>query len=137
MSHPLESILQNALGELKRLVGADTIIGEPIRANERTTVLPVSRVSLGFVSGGGEYGTKNPLVKSGYVLDGGARPYPFTGAVTAGVSAVPVAFLAVTDGEVRVLPAAPDEPLGRVLAALPGLLSEVKDMLRETRREKA
>lgn len=128
MAHPLEAVLQNAIGELKELVGADTIIGSPVSAGDGTIVLPVSRVSMGFVSGGGEYGTKSPVVKSGYMLDG-MRPYPFTGAVTAGVSAVPVAFLAITDGEVRVLPATHDEPVGRILAALPALLGEIKDLI--------
>lgn len=128
MAHPLETILQNAIGELKELVGTDTIIGSPVSAGENTTVLPVSRVSMGFVSGGGEYGTKSPIVKSGYMLEG-ARPYPFTGAVTAGISAMPVAFLAITDGEVRVLPAVQDEPVGRILAALPTLLREIKELI--------
>lgn len=136
MSHPLESILQNAIGELTKLVGADTIIGSPVSAGERTTILPVSRVSLGFVSGGGEYGTKSPVTKSGYILDG-TRPYPFTGAVTAGVSAVPVAFLAITDDEVRLLPAVQDEPIGRILAALPGLLTEVTEMVRSLRDKRS
>jgi sporulation protein YtfJ len=136
MAHPMEAILQNAIGELKELVGADTIIGSPVSAGANTTVLPVSRVSMGFVSGGGEYGTKNPIIKSGYMLDG-MRPYPFTGAVTAGVSAVPVAFLAITDGEVRVLPAVNDEPIGRVLAALPGLLSEIRNLIKDIKESRA
>ena len=136
MAHPMEAILQNAIGELKELVGADTIIGSPVSAGANTTVLPVSRVSMGFVSGGGEYGTRSPIVKSGYMLEG-TRPYPFTGAVTAGISAVPVAFLAITDGEVRVLPAMHDEPIGRILAALPGLLSEIKNLIMDVKESRS
>ncbi len=136
MPHPLEQILQKAIGELKEMVGADTIIGSPVSAGDNTTILPVSRVSLGFVSGGGEYGTKSFDAQGSYFLDG-SRPYPFTGAVTAGVSAVPVAFLTIQNGEVRLLPATQDEPLSRVLSALPELMRELTDMICDLKGKKA
>lgn len=128
MSHPLENMLQNPIEQLRELAGADTIIGAPVSAGEHTTILPVSKVSMGFVTGGGEYGAQNPIVKSGYALDCG-RPYPFTGAVTAGVCSTPVAFLIVSGDDVRLLPAEQCEPVGKLLFALPELMREATGII--------
>ncbi len=82
--HPIESIMDNAFGKIRALTDTDTIVGEPIVMPDGTTVVPVSKISVGIVTGGGEYGKKT-------------NDYPFAGASGAGMSVSPICFL-VSDG---------------------------------------
>ena len=97
MMHPIENIMKGAMEEIKAIVDVNTIVGDPILTGEETMILPVSKVSLGFISGGGEYemGSDKPVRKSGTALDAdlgtdheGGR-YPFAGAAVAGMSLTP------------------------------------------------
>ena len=136
MSHPLETIMQSSVSELKNLVDVNTIVGNPVQVGENTLIIPVSRVTLGFVSGGGEYGVKNPVLKSGAALEGGGNNnYPFAGTLAAGMGVVPVSFLAVTDNHVTVLPAQESEPCAKITALLPDVLAQVRQMLSDLKRE--
>ena len=68
MMHPIENIMKSAMEEIKEMVDVNTIIGDPILTGNETMILPVSKVSLGFLSGGGEYGMGNkPVRKSAKV----------------------------------------------------------------------
>ncbi|MEG1524078.1 MAG: GerW family sporulation protein [Clostridia bacterium] len=129
MAHPLETIMQSTLSELKQLVDVDTIIGKPVQLGDGRLVMPVSRVSLGFVSGGGEYSTKNPVMNAGLTLDSSNRPYPFAGMLTAGVSIMPVAFLSVSDEHVGVLSATEQEPYAKIMQLVPEMLHTVQELV--------
>ena len=87
-------------------------------AKAGSTVVPVSKVSFGFVAGGGEYGGKAPQ-----------EGYPFAGGAGAGVSLQPVGFLVCGDDHVRMLPAQTTTSLDRVIDMLPGFFEEVKKAL--------
>ena len=89
------------------------------------TVVPVSRVSFGFVAGGGEYGER-----------GVGENYPFAGGAGAGVTLQPVGFLVCGEGGVRMLPAQAKNSVDRVIDLLPGLMEEVKALLSSARQEK-
>ncbi len=136
MAHPLENIMETAVAKLRELVDADTVVGKPVQISEGTLVIPVSRVSLGFLSGGGEYGTKNPVLKSGFSLDGSNRAYPFAGTTAAGVGIKPVAFLCVQGERVSVLPAETEEPLDRLIASAPSLMNEMRQMVLQLMKER-
>ncbi|MBQ7060406.1 MAG: sporulation protein YtfJ [Clostridia bacterium] len=116
--HPIENIIETAMDRIKRMTDVSTVIGEPIAAGGGTVLLPVSKVSLGFIAGGGEYG------------EGGRRPdelaHPFAGGTTVGMCIKPTAFLSVEDGSVRVLSAAPASTLDRLTELLPGLLRSLE-----------
>lgn len=127
--------MQSAVSELKNLVDVNTIVGSPVQVGENTLIIPVSHVTLGFLSGGGEYGTKNPVLKSGAALDGDGRAYPFAGTIAAGMGVAPVSFLAVTGERVCVLPAQESEPYGRITALLPEILTEVRQLLTSLKRD--
>ena len=53
--HPIENIIDASMEQIKKLVDVNTVIGSPVHVDEKTTIIPVSRVGLGFVIGGGEY----------------------------------------------------------------------------------
>ena len=56
MAHPIENIMKTTMEEIKQMVDVNTVVGTPILTGTETMILPVSKVSVGFFSGGGEYG---------------------------------------------------------------------------------
>lgn len=135
MAHPLENIMHSTMEQLRQLAEVDTVVGKPVHVNETTCVIPVSRASLGFVTGGGEYGVKSPVLDSGVSLDNSNRAFPFAGTMAAGISLLPVAFLAVTGESVRILPVNEREPYTRIAALLPDVLREGIALIRQLRGE--
>ena len=119
MSHPIENIMRSTMEQIKEMVDVNTIVGNPIITGKETVILPVSKVSLGFLSGGGEYcASSAPVKKSGSELDGEAR-MPFAGTSVAGMSITPIAFLSVADGKVKVLPAQFNTTIDRAIEIIP------------------
>jgi len=53
--HPIESLMTTTMENIRDMIDVNTIIGEPISTQDGSTVIPISRVSFGFVAGGGEY----------------------------------------------------------------------------------
>lgn len=119
--------METTMAKLKEMVNVNTIVGDPLILTGETMVLPVSKVSLGFVAGGGEYqsGEKSPVHSAGEVLDAGCGKYPFGGAAAAGMTLNPTAFLSVSGRKVRVLPAQYKDGFDRAVEMLP----ELMDML--------
>lgn len=132
MNHPIEEIMTTAMTNIKEMIDVDTIIGDSVVMGDGTVIIPVSRVSLGFVSGGGEYTagkkpssdpqTRQPALTS--------LPFPFAGGTGAGVSVSPVAFLVAMGGKVQLLPVESGSCMERILELVPGFCSDVKDLIR-------
>ncbi|MCY0882123.1 MAG: GerW family sporulation protein, partial [Firmicutes bacterium] len=91
--HPIEGLMQTALQSIKGMIDVNTIVGDPVKTPDGSTIIPISRVSVGFAAGGAEYGP-GPTLKD---------RYPFGGGSGAGVSVHPVAFLVAYQGNVRLL----------------------------------
>lgn len=132
MSHPIENIIKTTMENLQTLINVNTIVGSPVRVDNNTMVIPVSRVSLGFISGGGEYPTKNAVERSGRSLedsDSGAKQ-PFAGTTAAGICVSPVSFLSVQNGQVGVLPAKSSGcMLERMIDNIPQILRALEQMI--------
>lgn len=122
-NRPIESLMGTTMENIKDMVDVNTVVGDPVQAMDGTTIIPVSRVSFGFVAGGGEYGvgeSKMPAVSDNL---------PFAGGSGAGVSVNPMGFLVVGNGQVRMLPTSFATPVDRVMELLPQVMSEVKNVL--------
>ncbi len=137
MAHPIENIMKTTMEQLKEMVDVNTIVGTPILTTGETMILPVSKVSMGFFSGGGEYGqqqkqaVKAPIARSGEELsESGGDCYPFAGASVAGMTLTPLAFLSVTGGSVKVLPACSQGTLDRALELLPESITTLEQAIR-------
>jgi len=116
--HPIQGLMETSMQSIREMVDVNTVLGDAIVAEDGSTVVPVSKVSFGFVAGGGEYGGKAPQ-----------EGYPFAGGAGAGVSLQPVGFLVCGDDHVRMLPAQTTTSLDRVIDMLPGFFEEVKKAL--------
>ena len=121
MDHPIGDLMQTTLENIKDMVDVNTVIGEAIPGSDGSTIIPVSKVTFGFVAGGGEY-DKNQLPE---------EDKPFAGGSGAGVSVQPVGFLVVQQDSVKVLPAQQPTAWERALNAAPQLMEDVKRLLQK------
>jgi len=111
--HPINSVMQTALENIKDMIDVNTVVGDPVITGSGGTVIPVSKVSFGFVAGGGEYEKDSP-------------ERPFAGGSGAGVSLQPVGFLVLGEDGVHMLPAQNMLPFEHAIAMMPKLISDVK-----------
>ena len=124
-NHPLSDVMRDAMGKVREMVDANTIVGQPI-VTGGVTLIPISKVSFGFGGGGGEYGGKgNPSVQN-------------VGAgVASGVKITPVAFLVVKEGTVRVLPVAVPavSTTDRLVEMVPDLVDKVSGFIKKNQED--
>ena len=92
MSEKLPNMLDSTIQKIKEMVDVNSVIGEPISTPDGVTIIPVSKVSVGFGGGGSDFVNKS----------GGENP--FGGGVGGGVKVTPICFLIVKDGNVRMMP---------------------------------
>ena len=118
--HPLQGLMDVALQRIKDMVDSNTIIGEPITMADGTLILPVSKVSFGFASGGSDFPSKTPKEL-------------FGGGSGAGVSIAPIAFLVVKDGNVRMIQLASQDAstADRIINALPETLDKLQELFKK------
>lgn len=130
MEHPIGKLMQTTLENIKDMVDVNTVIGEAISTHSGATVIPFSKVSFGFATGGGDYDHKQEAPH---------ETLPFAGGSGAGVSVQPVGFLVVTDESVRLLPAQNKTALERAVGCAPQLMEDIKNILatqKENREQK-
>ena len=113
--HPINEVLQTTMSRIREMVDTNTVVGQPIVTADGVTIIPVSKLSFGFATGGSDFG-KTPNVEKN-----------FGGGAGAGVNVTPVAFLIVKDGSVRLLPVAPPagDSVGRVVDMVPEMFEKV------------
>ena len=99
----LNDIIQTSLDSIRSMVDSNTVIGSPITTANGTLVIPVSKVFVGFASGGVDYLGKNTQNTSHTVNN-------FGGGGGTGVTVQPVGFLVISpDGNVQLLNVGPNE----------------------------
>lgn len=127
-NHPVSELMAETIQQIRNAVDANTVVGEPTVAGE-VTLIPVSRISLGFGTGGSEMGGKAPKALG---------ENPFGGGGGAGLKVIPVCFLVVSGGMVKVLPvdAAPETSLDRVVDLIPDLVNKLTSYLEERKAKK-
>lgn len=124
---PMKQMIESALSKIRDVVDVNTVIGEPIILPGEVSVIPFSKVSVGFASGGSEFGGKNPSP------DG--KSY-FAGGNGAGVTMTPIGFIVVEQGKVRIIEIgneatyqAPKDPINRVFDGVNGVIDKTPDLL--------
>lgn len=117
MSQTLPNMLEQTIAKIREMVDVNSVVGTPITTPDGVTIIPVSRVSIGFGGGGSDFVSKN-LNK---------QENPFGGGAGGGVKINPVAFLIIKEGSVRMLPvAAPaNTTADRVVEMVPDVLDKV------------
>ena len=116
--HPIESLMGVSMEQIKDMVDVNTVIGDAVQTQDGSTIIPISRVSFGFVAGGGEYAVSG--------AQAGAYGLPFAGGAGAGVSIHPMGFLVCGRNGVRLLSAGSASPMERVAELIPQALENWK-----------
>ncbi len=129
----ISEIFNTSIEKIREFADAETIVGQPISLGNGSCAIPISKVSMGFLSGGLD------LPKRGDPL----RHKNFGGGGGTGVSITPVAFLVASgDGKVEIMPVIPAKAVGTVdkIAALiehsPNIIGELKEVLTPERVKK-
>ncbi len=122
--HLADSLMRSTIEKIHEMVDTNAIVGQPINTPDGVTLIPISRVSIGFGTGGGAYGK--------------AQPRPSGGGGGGGVKIDPVAFLIVKDGVTRVLPVAvpPVTAVDRIVDMVPDLMDKAEKYLDKKKAEK-
>lgn len=126
MSEKIENLMNTALDKMKEVVNADTVIGKAITTPDGSMVIPVSRVSYGFASGGSDFSTKDSKDM-------------FGGGNGAGVNIIPVAFLVISpSGDVKLLQVESfSSTLDRIIAMTPDIVDKISKAIKSKKHEKA
>ena len=125
--HPIENVLSITMSELNKMVDVNTIVGNPFVTPDGCTIIPISKVSFGFVTGGVEYGEgkKEPI----------ETRYPFAGGTACGVTIAPVAFMVEKKDQIRLLTATQRDLMDKIFDSIPQMASEVRKMFEQGKQK--
>ncbi len=127
MSEKLPNMLESTIQKIREMVDVNSVIGQPIQTPDGVTIIPVSKVSVGFGGGGSDFSKTKT----------GEEP-PFGGGVGGGVKVTPLCFLIVKDGSVRMMPV--PEPASstadRIVEMMPDTLEKLTAFLDAKKADK-
>ena len=123
MEKSANGILRTTIEKVRDLVDVSTIIGEPINLPDGLTIIPVSKVTYGFASGGSDFPSKNNVEL-------------FGGAGGAGITINPVAFLVVKDGDVTIKHiVSNDNAVERAVSLVPEMFDKVTNLAKKKKAD--
>ena len=121
----LQEVVQATLAQIRNMIDADTVIGTPVETSSGTTIIPISKVAVGFATGGLDFNDKT----------GGAtgKPQNFGAGGGTGISVQPIGLLCVSkDGYVELInigvknPSDPIEQLSDLIDRSPEIIAKIK-----------
>ena len=124
-ANKLQEVVQSTLAQIRNMIDADTVIGKPIETAPGTTIIPVSKVAVGFATGGMDFNDKK----------GGAQGVPqnFGAGGGTGISVQPIGFICITkDGDVDFInigvknPSDPIEQISDLIDRSPEIIGKIK-----------
>lgn len=122
----INNMVDTTIEKLRRLVDVNTIIGETIKLDDGTVIIPISKVAYGFASGGSEFSGKK--VNDENLFGGGSG---------AGVTISPVAFLTVNRaGNIKVLHAEPNlSTAEKVIDLVPDVVDKIGSIIKPAKNQ--
>ena len=130
----LQEVVQSTLAQIRNMIDANTVIGNPIETSSGTTIIPISKVAFGFATGGLDYNDKN----------GGAqgKPQNFGAGGGTGVSVQPIGMLCIDkEGRVDLInigvknPTDPMEQIADILDRSPEIIAKVKALFAKNKKD--
>ena len=120
--------METTMQKIREMIDVNTIVAEPIVTADGMTLIPISKVNFGFASGGSDFPSKAPQTDKN-----------FGGGSGAGVSIVPVAFLVVKGGSVKMLNVSPpaSTTIDRVIELVPEVMDKVGEFINKDKEEKS
>jgi sporulation protein YtfJ len=120
--HPIGDLMETTMQKIREMVDVNTIVGSPIVTADGMTLIPISKVSFGFASGGSDFQTKHQQQGQNNAFGGGSG---------AGVNIVPVAFLVVKGTSIKLLNIAPpaSSTVDRIIELVPEVIDKVSELM--------
>lgn len=128
--HPIEGLMVTAMNSIQDMIDVNTIVGEPIETNNNIVIIPISKVSFGFASGGSEF--------KGETIDEYTKRekeeaiqyrLPFGGGAGAGATINPIAFLVIQQDNVKLMPVNHSSSLDKLLDYVPDLIEKTNKIM--------
>ena len=121
--------MSNSMSKIKDMIDVNTVIGSPITTPDGVTLIPITKVSVGYGGGGSDFATKNYPANRDNAFGGGAG---------AGVTIMPMAFVVIRGESVRMLPVS--EPastsVDRIVELVPDILDRIEGIARQFKDRK-
>ena len=119
-NNPISELMQTTMDNVKKVLKVDTVVGDPIITPDGITLVPISKISLGFGGGGVEFNSKKA---------GEARPYG--GGNATGVKIEPIGFLVIKEGPVRMINVTPpaSNTVDRIIDLVPQVMDRVDNFI--------
>ena len=124
--HPIQGMMATAMQSIKEMVDVNTIVGTPVETKDGTVMIPISKVAFGFAAGGSDIPAKKDFKDENN----------FGGGSGAGVSIQPVAFLVVSDNQIKLLPVNTSEnPLDKIVDYIPDAVEKITNLIKSKKKE--
>ena len=125
--NPIGELMQTTMENVKNILKVDTVVGDPIYTPDGITLVPISRISVGFGGGGVEFGNKK---------GGDAKPYG--GGNATGVKIDPIGFLVIKDGSVRMINVTPpaNTTVDRLIDMVPQVMDRIDTFIEKNKQER-
>ena len=135
--HPIEALMEIAMNNIQDMVDVNTIIGAPIEINSQISIIPISKVSFGFVAGGSEFTGEtieeyNRKDKEEEII----YKNPFGGGSGAGVNITPVSFLVVNNGNIKLMPVEYCSTIDKLVDYIPEIIEKTEKYMENRNKEK-
>ena len=124
--HKIPEIIRSSMENIRSMVDANTVVGDPIATAQGTTIIPISKISVGIASGGVDYNTKEANTP---------KPQNFGGGGGTGLSVAPVGFLVIDkDGDVEFISVNtkgkpdPVDQIADLVDRTPDIIAKIKDI---------
>lgn len=127
-NNKIDEVMQTAFNSIRTLIDVDVVVGKTIYANDMM-ILPLTKVAMGFVSGGGEYFSDFKDIKK-------EMQYPFSGGSGAGLSLQPIGFLVIDGKSVELIKIDQKSAFDKLVEAVPEVAKFISKNLNKDEKNK-
>lgn len=124
-NHHIENLMKTTMESIRSMIDVSTVVGDAMETKDGKSIIPISKVSFGFASGGADINAKNVSKET----------YPFGGGSGAGISVKPVAFLVINGNSVKLLPVDQVNSSEKIVEAIPQILDMIKSLSKKAKKE--
>lgn len=114
----IEEIINNSMRNLKSLLDVDVVVGKPIVDSDCLKIIPLTKVIMGYIAGGGEYYSELKELKKD-------NQYPYSGGSGGGLNLTPIGFLVVRGSEIEIVKIEEKSAIEKLIEAVPEIASMI------------
>lgn len=139
LEQPVEKLMKTTMESIKSMIDVNTVVGDAIETSDGSIILPISRVSFAFVSGGGEFNQpktkEDEKDKEKNSEKNNEAKQPFAGGSGACVSVQPIGFLVTSEDQIKMMPVHYGTAVERLIDMMPGLVDNIEGLFAKKTEE--